>query len=126
MFVSFSQSYFLGRESCGSVKELLDSAYVEKWNGTMRFPNLTGDIKFEDVSFSYNESELPAVRNIDLHIESGKKVAFVGPSGSGKSTLANLILGLYPATKGEIHIDNVPQSVLSMRWFRRQAAIVMQ
>ncbi len=125
-FVSFSQQYFLARESFRSVKELLDSKYVEGWKGTMKLRDLRGEITFEDVTFTYKESQLPAVRNIDLHIEPGQHVAFVGPSGSGKSTLTNLILGLYRTTKGEILIDGVPQSALNMRWFRRNSSIVMQ
>jgi len=126
VFVSFTQQYILGRESYISVKELLDSVYVEKWKGTRRIRNLRGDIKFDDVTFSYKEPDLPAVRNVNLHIEPGQKVAFVGPSGSGKSTLANLILGLYQATGGVVLIDDLPQSVINMRWFRRNSAIVMQ
>ena len=126
VFVSFTQQYFLARESFRSVKELLDSKYVEEWKGTLKLPDLRGEINFEDVTFTYGESRLPAVRNIDLHIKPGQHVAFVGPSGSGKSTLANLILGLYRTTKGEILIDGAPQSALNMRWFRRNSAIVMQ
>jgi ABC-type multidrug transport system fused ATPase/permease subunit len=126
LFVSFSQQYILGRESYVSVKELLDSIYVEKWKGTRKISNLRGDIKFENVTFAYTESDLPAVRDINLHIEPGQKVAFVGPSGSGKSTLANLILGLYRATEGAVLIDGLPQAAINMRWFRRHSAIVMQ
>ena len=126
LFVSFSQQYILGRESYVSVKELLDSIYVEEWKGTRKIPNFRGDIKFENVTFAYTESDLPAVRDINLHIEPGQKVAFVGPSGSGKSTLANLILGLYRATGGSVLIDDLPQAAINMRWFRRHSAIVMQ
>ena len=126
LFVNFSQQYILGRESYTSVKELLDSVYVEQWKGTRKIPDLRGDIKFEDVTFTYKESDRPAVKNINLHIQPGQKVAFVGPSGSGKSTLANLILGLYRPTGGAVLVDDFPQSSLNMRWFRRHSAIVMQ
>jgi ABC-type multidrug transport system fused ATPase/permease subunit len=126
LFVSFSQQYILGRESYTSVKELLDSIYVEEWKGTRKIPRIRGDIKFEDVTFAYKTSDLPAVRNINLHIQPGQNVAFVGPSGSGKSTLANLILGLYRPTGGTVLIDNFPQAAIDMRWFRRHSAIVMQ
>ncbi len=126
LFVSFSQQYFLGRESYRSLKELLDSQYVEEWKGTMKLEDFRGAIKFDNVTFSYDEGHLPAVREIDLEIEAGQHVAFVGPSGSGKSTLANLVLGLYKPTQGMILIDGVPQSSLNMRWFRRHSAIVMQ
>ena len=126
LFVSFSQQYFLGRESYRSVKELLDSQYVEEWKGAVELENLQGSIKFDNVTFAYDEGHLPAVREVNLEIKAGQHVAFVGPSGSGKSTLANLVLGLYKPVQGMILIDGVPQSALNMRWFRRNSAIVMQ
>ena len=126
LFVSFSQQYFLGRESYRSIKELLDSPLVEKWRGTLKIPDMRGDIRFEHVSFTYGEDRPDAVRDINLHIPAGRHYAFVGPSGSGKSTLANLVLGLYAPSSGQILIDDVPQAAFSMRWFRRTSAIVMQ
>ena len=126
LFISFSQQYFQGRESYRSVKELIDSQYVEEWKGTRKLDDLKGSIKFENVTFAYDEGHLPAVNNINLEIEAGQHVAFVGPSGSGKSTLANMVLGLYKPTEGTIRIDGVAQSSLDMRWFRRNSAIVMQ
>lgn len=126
LFISFSQQYFQGRESYRSIKELIDSQYVEEWNGTSKLGDLKGSIKFENVTFAYDEGHLPAVNDINLEIKAGQHVAFVGPSGSGKSTLANMVLGLYKPSQGIIRIDDVPQSSLDMRWFRRNSAIVMQ
>lgn len=126
MFGQVSEQYFLGQESYQSIKELLNSTYVEAWKGKTRPPAIRGDIHFEGVSFAYNQQGPEVIRNFDLHIRPGEQVAFVGPSGSGKSTLANLVLGLYQPTRGAIRIDGIRQEDLNMRWFRRQVAVVMQ
>jgi ATP-binding cassette subfamily B protein len=126
-FVGLSEQYFIGRESYLSIKELLDSAYVENWRGTRRADRIRGDLVFNDISFAYPTSpERDVIHHIGLAIRPGEHVAFVGPSGSGKSTLANLLLGLYAPTRGEILIDGVPQSEWDMRWIRRQLAVVLQ
>jgi ABC-type multidrug transport system fused ATPase/permease subunit len=126
-FVGLSEQYFIGRESYQSIKELIDSAYVEKWHGTQRSPRLRGEINFEDVSFAYPTApERRVLHHINLVVRPGEHVAFVGHSGSGKSTLANLLLGLYAAGEGRILIDGAPQSAWDMRWIRRQFAVVLQ
>jgi ATP-binding cassette, subfamily B, bacterial len=126
-FVGLSEQYFIGRESYNSIKELIDSTYVETWNGTRRSPRVTGDIHFQNISFAYPTApDRQVLHQIDLHIKPGEHIAFVGSSGSGKSTLANLLLGLYAPTAGRIVIDGVPQSEWDMRWMRRQLAIVLQ
>ena len=126
-FVSLSEQYFIGRESYVSIKELLDSAYVETWHGSKRVERLSGEIVFENVSFAYPTApDRRVLHDINLHIRRGEHIAFVGPSGSGKSTLANLMLGLYAADSGRILIDGVPQSEWDMRWVRRQLAVVLQ
>ncbi|MBP7481438.1 MAG: ABC transporter ATP-binding protein [Lacunisphaera sp.] len=126
-FVSLSEQYFIGRESYHSIKELLDSAYVEEWRGTHRADRLRGDLVFDGVTFAYPTApEHPVLHTINLAIRPGEHVAFVGPSGSGKSTLVNLLLGLYAPGTGRILIDGVPQSEWDMRWIRRQLAVVLQ
>jgi ATP-binding cassette subfamily B protein len=126
-FVGLSEQYFIGRESYLSIKELLDSAYVEAWHGTRRADRISGDLSFEGVSFAYPSApDRTVLHDINLSIRPGEHVAFVGPSGSGKSTLANLLLGLYAPGAGQILIDGVPQSEWDMRWIRRQLAVVLQ
>jgi ATP-binding cassette, subfamily B, bacterial len=126
-FVGLSEQYFIGRESYHSIKELLDSAYVEDWRGTRRTDRISGDIVFEDVSFAYPSApDREVLHRVNLAIRPGEHVAFVGPSGSGKSTLANLLLGLYAPGAGRILIDGVPQAEWDMRWIRRQFAVVLQ
>ena len=127
MFIGMSEPYFAAQEGYNSIKELIDSRYVELWNGTRREDRLRGDIVYENVSFFYPSApDKIVIKNLNLTIRPGEHVAFVGPSGSGKSTLANLMLGLYAPTSGRILIDGVPQSEWDMRWVRRQLAVVMQ
>jgi ATP-binding cassette, subfamily B, bacterial len=127
MFIGMSEQYFNSQEGYNSIKELIDSPYVERWNGTKQIDRIKGDIVYEDVSFFYPSApDKIIIRNLNLTIKPGEHIAFVGPSGSGKSTLANLLLGLYAPTEGRILVDGVPQSEWHMRWIRRQLAVVMQ
>jgi len=125
-FVALSEQYFVGRESYHSIKELIDSTYVEDWHGTAQTP-LRGEIRFDHVNFAYPTApDRRVLHCIDLHIRPGEHIAFVGASGSGKSTLANLMLGLYAPESGRVLIDDRPQSEWNMRWIRRQFAVVLQ
>ncbi len=125
-FVALSEQYFVGRESFHSIKELIDSTYVEDWRGTTQAP-LRGEIRFDHVNFAYPTApDRRVLHDIDLHIRPGEHIAFVGASGSGKSTLANLMLGLYAPLDGRVLIDGRPQSEWDMRWIRRQFAVVLQ
>ena len=125
-FVGLSEQYFVGRESYGSIKELIDSSYVETWRGTHRSPP-QGEIKFDHVHFAYPTApDRRVLHDINLHIRPGEHIAFVGASGSGKSTLANLMLGLYAPVSGQVLIDGRAQNEWDMRWIRRQFAVVLQ
>ncbi len=126
-FIGLSEPYFAAQEGYNSIKELIDSQYVEKWHGQRREERITGDIVYENVSFHYPSApDKTVINKLNLEFRPGESIAFVGPSGSGKSTLANLLLGLYAPTEGRILIDGVPQSEWDMRWIRRQMAVVMQ
>lgn len=84
-----------------------------------------GEIVFEDVTFSYPNKK-GALRNINLRIRSGKKVALVGPSGGGKSTLASLIPRLYDVDSGRILIDSVDIRDIDLTTLRSAVGIVQQ
>jgi len=127
MFIGMSEQYFAAQEGYISIKELVDSPYVEEWNGSRREDRISGDIVYENVSFNYPSApDKIVIDRLNLEFRPGEHIAFVGPSGSGKSTLANLLLGLYAPSSGRILIDGVPQSEWDMRWIRRQMAVVMQ
>lgn len=69
-------------------------------------PNLSGDIVFKDLVFSYKDRNFDILKNINLTIKKGEKVGIIGRVGSGKSTIAKLILNLYEPSKGSILVDN--------------------
>jgi ATP-binding cassette, subfamily B, bacterial MsbA len=86
---------------------------------------ITGDIRFEDVSFGYNPENL-VLKNVSLHVKAGEVVALVGPSGGGKTTIANLLLRFYKPTSGQILIDGRPLAQLPLEALRKQIGVVSQ
>jgi ATP-binding cassette subfamily B protein len=92
-------------------------------------PQLTpinGKIEFKDVTFTYEDTEITALKNISLTIEAGQSVAFLGKTGSGKSTILDLVSRLYDVTSGEILIDNVPIKKLNLNSLRSSVGAVPQ
>lgn len=86
-----------------------------------------GTIRFEDVGFHYGEAGHDRVLDhLDLNIEAGQKVAFVGPSGGGKSTLCNLIPRFYEVRQGRITIDGKDIRELTLKSLRDHVGIVQQ
>jgi ABC-type bacteriocin/lantibiotic exporter with double-glycine peptidase domain len=89
-------------------------------------PRLVGHIKLEHVSFRYDPNSALVLKDINLEIKPGQKVAIVGRTGSGKSTLGNLLLGLFIPTEGEIFYDKQPLRSLNYQAVRSQFGVVMQ
>ncbi|MGC6769924.1 ABC transporter ATP-binding protein [Enterococcus sp. LJL128] len=87
--------------------------------------HLDGDIRYEDVSFSYADST-KVLNHINLHIKKGETVAFVGQSGSGKTTLCNLLPRFYEVSDGRITIDDKDIRDMTLASLRGQIGIVQQ
>lgn len=98
----------------------------EKDPGEKTLVDYRGAVRFENVGFSYPNTDKPAVKNFTLDVKPGEMIALVGSSGSGKSTLINLIPRFWAATSGEIYFDDVPQSELTLASLRRQIGLVSQ
>lgn len=96
----------------------------EKNNGKMELLNFNHEIVVKDLTFSYGEGDV--IKNLNMVVKKGQKVALVGLSGSGKSTLINLLLGLYPVESGEIIIDGHPISALTLNSLRSLFGLVSQ
>ncbi len=94
--------------------------------GSRPCPTLSGDIRFEDVTFRYGPTAPPSLDQVSFTIRRGEKVALVGPSGSGKSTLAKLLLGLYRPESGTIAFDDHDLGDLDLDSVRRQLGAVLQ
>lgn len=74
-------------------------------DGTENAHGLNGKIHFENVSFTYEDSGIEALKEVSFEVEGGENIAIIGPTGSGKSTLANLIARLYDPQSGRVCID---------------------
>ena len=87
---------------------------------------LTGDIRFDHVSFRYEGAAEPALRDISLHIIPGESVAVIGGTGAGKSTLVSMLLGFRMPTEGRVLLDGIPTERLSRRTMRDNMSCVLQ
>ena len=90
------------------------------------FEKLTGNIKMKDVSFGYSRLEEPFLKDFNMELEQGKRVAIVGGSGCGKSTVAKLLSGLYKPWSGEILFDGKPIIDIDRSAFTGSVAVVDQ
>ncbi len=86
---------------------------------------ILGDIRYQDVSFSYVEG-LPALRRVSFHASPGATIALVGATGSGKSTLVNLLVRFYEFTSGQVYIDGKPIREYGLRALREAVGVVTQ
>ncbi len=87
--------------------------------------HLKGDLRFADVSFSYNGQEA-ILEKVSFHVQPGEHVAIVGPSGVGKTTLVSLILRFYRPTRGEIYFDDLPAAEYELQSLRQRIGYVSQ
>ncbi len=88
--------------------------------------NLEGDIKFDNVSFTYPDTGIEALKNISFHLKKGEKMAIIGKTASGKSTIADLILRMYDVTEGRLLIDNQNVKAINLDNLRRKIGYVPQ
>lgn len=86
---------------------------------------IQGRVDFDDVTFEYADGH-PVLKDIDLHVEPGETIAFVGQTGAGKSTMTALIGRLYEVTRGSIKIDGVDIREIKRESLSRQMGVVLQ
>ena len=112
-----------------AVKKLADllgtEPSVKESENAFNLEELKGDIRFKDVSFSYEDNHT-VLKDISLHVEAGKTISFVGPTGAGKSTIAKLICRFYDPTSGSITLDNINLKDISLQSLHTQLGIVPQ
>lgn len=93
--------------------------------GTKSLDIIKGDIKFENVSFSYIKDK-PIIKNFNLNVKAGQTVGIVGPTGSGKSTIMNLLMRFYELDSGKITIDGIDIKEIKKDELRKHISIVLQ
>ena len=111
------------------VERVFEILEVEKdlKEGTRAFPKsgTKGEVVLENVSFHY-ASEQPVLKNINLIVKPGEKIAFVGPTGVGKSTLVSLIPRFYDPRSGRVLLDGIDLRDYQLKSLRRQVSMVLQ
>ena len=85
-----------------------------------------GNISFKHVNFTYPQTGIEAVKNFNLEVEKGNKIAIVGRTGSGKSTIAQLLLRMYDVTRGTIEFDGTNVRDIDLQQLREQISYVPQ
>lgn len=125
MMASFAMvMYPHAQVAAGRIGQIFDAADKTVSVGTENAA-ISGDIRFDRVSFSYGGTE-DAVRDISLHISSGQRVSIIGGTGSGKSTLISLLLGFRTPSQGQVLLDGVPTDRLCKQTLRSNISTVLQ
>lgn len=115
----------MGMIAANRVFDILDSESDVQNNGTKIAGHFSGEIRFENVRFSYVKDQ-EVLKGINLNVKPGETVAIVGATGAGKSTIINLLNRFYEIDSGSIYIDNQNINDFQLESLRKQIAIVLQ
>ena len=118
-------NYIRAQGAAINIQEILKLEVEEDSHNDITEDDFRGNIKFEDVYFSYKD-DFYVLRDLNLEIKENQTVAFVGHTGSGKSTIMNLIVKFYSATKGNVLINGRNINDYSKEYLREKTAIVLQ
>ena len=98
---------------------------VKDAEGAMEMPPIKGDVEFKNVTFSY-EDGVEILKKVSFKAKKGQTVAIVGPTGAGKTTIVNLLSRFYNVDSGEVLIDGIDISKVTIRSLRKQMGVMMQ
>ena len=119
------------KDENGTITECKERTGMWAWkhphsaDGSVTYTELKGDVRFEDVTFGYNEDK-DILKNISLYAKPGQKLAFVGSTGAGKTTITNLINRFYDIQDGKIRYDGINIRKIKKDDLRRSLGIVLQ
>jgi len=126
LLVQQYNTYQQGQASVTKLNTLLAlSPSVPEDPDAAEMPPINGDIRFDHVTFGYDPAT-PVLHDVDLSIQVGETIAFVGPTGAGKSTMAKLVTRFYDPTSGRVLIDGHDIRHVSLDSLRRQLGVVPQ
>ncbi len=132
-FISAGQTLQEMRTSMERIEDVMqypeDVCYqteVPKTDEEDSYAKLTGEIELKDVTFGYSKLAKPLIKDFNLKLKPGSRVALVGPSGCGKSTVSKLISGLYQPWSGEILFDGKPMKNIDRSVFTGSLAVIDQ
>ena len=107
------------------INEFLDEK-PEISNTNPNASEINGKVEFKNVSFTYDDTNITALKNINLTVESVETLAILGKTGSGKSTIIELVARLYDTTEGEIFLDDISIEKVNLNDLRNQIGFVPQ
>ncbi len=110
------------------VFDILDTpAEIRSLEGSTSLPEITGRVRFQNVSFAYpDEPDRLVLENVSFDIRPGETVALVGPTGAGKTTIVNLISRFYDVTAGSVAVDEYDTRKVTLESLRRQMGVMTQ
>lgn len=118
-------NFSLSSQYLERVKDITDQELEQ--NGNINIDDsFKGEIELKDVSFKYTKHSPTVLKDINININKGDKIAIVGLSGSGKSTLSKLMLGLYTPTEGSLYFDNINIKDINKKTLRSHIGVVPQ
>lgn len=126
--VEFAEQFQRGMTGIERFFEVMDAVPdIENPKNAVTLPRLRGDIRFEEVSFSYaDDPETLILDRLTLDVRAGQSVALVGPSGGGKTTICNLIPRFYDVTGGRVTVDGQDVRAVDLDSLRGQIGVVQQ
>ena len=119
------------KDAQGNITECKERTGMWAWkhphsaDGSVTYTELTGDVRFEDVTFGYNPDKV-ILQDISLFAKPGQKLAFVGSTGAGKTTITNLINRFYDIQEGKIRYDGINITKIRKPDLRRSLGMVLQ
>ena len=87
---------------------------------------IRGDVEFHNVSFTYNNTGITALKNISFHLKTGEKMAVIGRTGAGKTTIANLFTRVFDVSEGSVLLDGIDIRSINLHELREQVGVVPQ
>lgn len=110
------------------VFDILDTpADIHSLEGSTSLPEITGRVRFQNVSFAYpDEPDRLVLENVSFDIRPGETIALVGPTGAGKTTIVNLISRFYDVTAGSVAVDEYDTRKVTLESLRRQMGVMTQ
>ncbi|MCK5815873.1 MAG: ABC transporter ATP-binding protein [Flavobacteriaceae bacterium] len=107
------------------INEFLDEEPEIK-NNTLSFTSIKGDLKFNNVSYTYDDTNIKALKNVSFELKEGKTLAILGKTGSGKTTIINIIARLFDAQSGTVSINGIDITQLNLDNLRQDIGFVPQ
>ena len=125
--VEFTEQFQRGTTGIDRFNEIMNEIpEIADLPSATELTNVSGDIDFKDVTFSYSENDKNVLSSMNLSVQKGDNIAIVGPSGGGKTTMCNLLPRFYELTGGDITIDGISIKDIKLSSLRSNIGVVQQ